>query len=136
MLKAVISLPAVHSEPSVRSSILLLEKNDDKIQFIDMDSIQMPSFQKNRREVRSLTPDGKKKLLYLLETGEQIKGISALVEVQKVKENEFDFSPIKYVAVKEKLVFRDIQTINNDLKVLRKELEEIESENGKMKLFN
>ncbi len=136
MLKAVISLPAVHSEPSVRSSILLLEKNDDKIQFIDMDSIQMPSFQKNRREVRSLTPDGKKKLLYLLETGEQIKGISALVEVQKVKENEFDFSPIKYVAVKEKLVFRDIQTINNDLKVLREELEEIESENSKMKLFN
>ena len=136
MLKAVINLPALHFETGARSSVLLLEKNDDKILFIDIDSIQMPSFQRNRREVRVLTPEGRDMLINLLETKEEIKSISAFVDVQQVKEKQFDFSPVRYVAIKEGLSFRDMQTLNNELKLLYAELEEIEKENSKIKLFN
>lgn len=136
MLKAVISLPALHFETGARSSILLLEKNEDKILFVDMDSDEMAFFQKQRREVPILTEEGKQKLLYILETREEVEGVSSLVSVQQLRENEFNFSPIRYVSITESISFRDIQTINNDLKLLYEELKEIEEENSKMRLFN
>lgn len=136
MLRAVINLPPLHFETGARSSILLLEKNLGKVLFLDTDSDAMDFFQRQRREVPMLTEDGKCKLIHLLTTGEEIKGVSALVDEQQLRENQFDFSTSRYVSIKEELVFRDMQTINSDLKLLHGELQKIEKENGKMKLFN
>lgn len=136
MLRAVISLPALHFDTFVKSSVLLLEKNDDKVLLINMASEEGGFFQKQRREIPMLTPEGSAKLIDILENEVEVEGVSALVDEQQLRENEFDFSPTRYVSIKENISFRDMRTINNDLKLLYEELKEIEEENSKMRLFN
>lgn len=136
LLKAVINLPPLHFETGARSSILLLEHNEDKVLFIDMDSNEMEFFQKQRREVPVLIEEGKNRLIDLLATGEEIAGVSSLVDEKQLRESQFDFSPSRYVSIKEELILREMQDINDDLKSLYEALKEIEEENSKLKLFN
>ncbi len=136
MLKAVISLPMSYSKTGIKCSVLLLEKNDDKIMMIDIDTPRMPLYQKHRGQTPAFHHSGRIILSKLLKKRVEIEGVCALVDAQQVKDNQFDFSPNKYTCIQEALVLRDIQSINKELKAMNERLKEIEEKNSKLKLFN
>lgn len=136
MLRAVIGLPVLHYGTSTKSSILLLEKNKDEVLFVDMDSDKADFFHKMRRELSVLSAKGKIKLLDILKSKKEIEGVSVLVDIQQLKENEFDFSPIRYISVRKSVSFRSVSSINHELAIVNEKLQEIEKRINNNELFN
>ncbi len=136
LLKAVIGISALFSRTSSKSSILLIEKNDDKILFINVDRQNIPTekIPKCTHEVFAYMASDI--VSDILKERKEEKGISALVDAQQLKENKFDFSPSRYTSIKKEVVFRDIQTINNELGQLYDEFKAIQEENRKFRMFN
>jgi len=136
MLKAVISLPPVHYGAGIKSSIIVLEKTEEEILFIDLDSENGDFFQRQRRDVPVLTAYGKEKLKEIIKEKTEIIGISRKVSKDEICAKEYDLSPTIYLPVDEEINYMGIEEINNELKCLYEELNQIEELNRKMKLFN
>lgn len=136
MLKTVISLPPVHYGTGVKCSIIVLEKTEEDILFIDLDGENGDFFQRQRRDVPILTAYGKEKLKEIIEEKKEIVGISCKASKKEICANEYDLSPGKYISLDEEIKYRCIEEINKELKNLYDELEQIDEMNMKMKLFN
>lgn len=136
MLKAVISLPPVHYGFGVKSSIIVLEKTEEEILFIDLNGENGDFFQRQRRDVPVLTAYGKEKLKEILEKKREIAGISCKVSKEEICAKEYDLSPGIYISLDEEIKYMCVQEINKELKNLYDELNQIEKTNLKMKLFN
>lgn len=136
MLNSVISLPPVHYGTGVKCSIIVLEKTEGEILFVDIDSKMEEFFQRQRRDIPILTAFGKEKLKEIIKEKREITGISRMVSKEEICEKEYDLSPGIYILLDEESNYMSIDEINNELESLYEELKQLEEKNTKMKLFN
>lgn len=130
LLKAVISLPPVYNSTMVNTAMLVLERGNDSVLFVDASSIVT----RERRNDAYITEENKKKLQDILEKKKAVEGVSFIVSNSEVLETG-DWSISKYINTDDAVEMRSVKDINKELKHLYKRLEELNTESNKMKLF-
>ena len=127
MLKAVISLPSVYNSTSMNTTMLVFERNNKDVLFVDASSL----ISRERRNDAVITAENKEKLSNILEGKKEVEGISFLVPNEKVLEVG-DWSIARYQNTVDGLELRSISEIKRELEQHYKRLDELNAMLEKM----
>lgn len=130
LLKAVVSLPPVHASSSVRSSMLVIEKTNNDVLFVDATSL----IQRERRNDAYISKENKDLLKDILENKKEVKGVSFLVPDTKVLEVG-DWTFTQYLENEDTEQVRSLKDINTELKQAYALLNELDKKEAKIELF-
>ena len=130
LLKAVVSLPPVHASSSVRSSMLVIEKTNNDVLFVDATSL----IQRERRNDAYISKENKDLLKDILENKKEVKGVSFLVPDTKVLEVG-DWTFTQYLENEDTEQVRSLKDINTELKQAYALLNELDKKEKKIELF-
>lgn len=131
MLKAVISLPSVYNSTSMSTTMLVFERNNEDVLFVDASSL----ISRERRNDAVITEENKEKLSDILESKKEVEGISFLVPNAKVLEVG-DWSIARYQNSVERIELRSVSEINKELEQQYKRLDELNAMCQTMSLFS
>lgn len=130
LLKAVVSLPPVYNSTTINTAMLVLERNNKDVLFVDASNL----VQRERRNDAYITEDNKKLLQEILEEKKEIDKISFKVSNAQVFETG-DWSISRYIDAEVEVESRSLSEINGDLIQYYKKLEELNERSNSLKLF-
>ena len=131
MLKAVVSLPSVYNSTSMNTTMLVFERNNNDVLFVDASSL----ISRERRNDAVITAENKEKLRDILENKKEVKGISFLVPNTIVLEVG-DWSIARYQNSVERPQLRSVSEINKELEQRYKRLDELNAMSQTISLFS
>lgn len=131
MLKAVISLPSVYNSTSINTTMLVFERNNKDVLFVDASLL----ISRERRNDAVITAENKEKLSNILEGKKEVEGISFLVPNEKVLEVG-DWSIARYQNTVDGLELRSVSEINKELEQHYKRLDELNAMCKEINLFS
>lgn len=131
LLKAVVNLPAVYNSTLIFTVMLVFEKNNTDVLYVDATSL----IHRERRNEAYITDENKALLKDILENKKVVEGISFTVPNSKVLETG-DWSMSKYIDIRKYYRKRAVEDINKELKALYNRLDELNQECNNMKLFS
>ena len=130
LLKAVVTLPAVHNSSSIKSTMLIIEHGNKDVLFVDATSL----FQRERRNDAYISDDNKNILKDILDNKKAVKGISFLVPDAKVLEVG-DWTLGMYLENEDIDPVRNLEDINAELELEYELLRQLDKKEQKIELF-
>lgn len=131
MLKAIVSLPPVYNSTMINTAMLIFEKNNDDVLFVDATSL----IERERRNDAYITDENKKKLQDILEGEKIVENISFKVSNTDVLETG-DWHISKYINTDDSIELRSVAEINKDLKKYYRKLSDLNFEMDGLELFS
>lgn len=130
LLKAVVTLPAVHTSSSIKSTMLIIEHGNKDVLFVDATSL----FQRERRNDAYISDENKNILKDILDNKKAVKGISFLVPDAKVLEVG-DWTLGMYLENEDIDPVRNLEDINAELELEYELLRQLDKKEQKIELF-
>lgn len=130
LLRAVINLPAVHTSSSIKSTMLVIERGNDDVLFVDATSL----IQRERRNDAFISEENKCVLKDILDNKKPVNNISFLVPNTKVLEVG-DWTLGQYLENEDTEQIRSLKEINAELKKEYDLLHELDKKEEKIELF-
>ncbi len=131
LLRAVIDLPAGLDNTRVKTSMLVFEKGNDDVIYVDASKL----INRGRRSEASITLENKRLLTDIINEKKEVEGISHKVSIGEIKEIG-DWSYSRYFMEETEVVYRSIEDINKDINECMEQISAIDNKIGKMQLFN
>lgn len=130
LLKAVVSLPPVYNSTNISTALLVFEKGNKDVLFVDASCL----FIRERRGNAVISEKNKAQLGDILESKEEVEKLSFLVPNEKVLEVS-DWSIVKYRDAEDELELRSMKEINSELSNLYKRFDELTEESKNYEIF-
>ena len=130
LLKAVVSLPPVYNSTMINTAMLIFERNNKDVLFVDATSL----IQRERRNDAYITDDNKKLLQEILEDKKELDKISFTVSNSQVLETG-DWSISRYIDSEDEVEIRPLSEINEELSQYYKRLEELNDISNSLEMF-
>ena len=130
LLKAVVTLPAVHTSSSIKSTMLIIEHGNKDVLFVDATSL----IQRERRNDAYISDENKNILKDIFDNKKVIKGISFLVPDAKVLEVS-DWTLGMYLENEDIDPVRNLEDINAELELEYELLRQLDKKEQKIELF-
>lgn len=130
MLKAVVTLPSVYNYTTINTTMLVLEKGNEDILFVDASKL----IQRERRNEPVFTEENQGLLEDILENKKVIEDISFTVQKDDVL-SIGDWSIARYKKTEHATTYRVVSEINRDLEECYSKLAGLHDANNKLSLF-